>query len=180
MSSPQMIRTFGLSLTGWPFAVEAPMPRTRAPADTGAYWAPLRDPRLCFRRHHGLPACKYRQLREPPPIVRPPAAQRTRGSAALAHRRRRPGIRALPVPDRRVAAGRDPGRQGRHPTLTELPRGSHAWPSHWYSPATARCASMTPTRWVRASQGRAPPHPAATCDLTRFHPRAVETTSGSC
>ncbi len=25
MSSPQMIRTFGLSLTGWPFAVEAPM-----------------------------------------------------------------------------------------------------------------------------------------------------------
>src|ERR1700761_6973526 len=40
MSSPQMIRTFGLSLTGWPFAVEAPMPRTRAPADAGAYQAP--------------------------------------------------------------------------------------------------------------------------------------------
>ena len=53
---------------------------------------------------------RSRALRQRPSAVRPAAAQRTRVPAAAAHRRRRTGARAVPVPDRRPAARRNPGR----------------------------------------------------------------------
>src|SRR5277367_2057179 len=81
MSSPQMIRTFGLSLTGWPFAVEAPKPshpdqltlsRTEHPAAildpvpeaTTGFWlaANAYRPLARAKRHFPIVGCRGRQV----------------------------------------------------------------------------------------------------------------------
>jgi hypothetical protein len=102
MSSPQMIRTFGLSLTGWPFAVEAATrvgPGQLTLACTGrpsgildSVSAATTGFRLAstvsFVSRHPLFDCLMRSAHE---VLLP-----------LLHRRRRPGVRALPLVKGRV------------------------------------------------------------------------------